>query len=357
MIKIALLFIHSIRVWIQSSDGGKTAHCRLLIIIGLLLISPSCMAGDAAEIVLVTWNIEHLAAEDDSGCRPRQEADYQALHAMAQSLNATIIAVQEIENAAALARVFDPADYELIVSERPETRVTACRRRPRQLINPQRTGFALHRQRLAEQGLRWERLEDFAEIGFSYSSLRWGTRIGLFAADDSTPMLELMSLHLKAGCAWGALDRPQLERAQCRTLRRQRGILEEWIDDRAAAGQPFVLLGDFNRQLDQPRDDFWYDINDGAVCDWRFDADFGRRCIPGSTRPEPNANLTLANAGNPFPFPFNPRYPYAVDHFIFDKQSARWIVADSYEVIEYPDQPLSDHHPLRIVMRLPRSSI
>ena|GEM_PF-2530186 len=33
-----------------------------------------------------------------------------------------------------------------------------------------------------------------------------------------------------------------------------------------SAGEGFVLSGDFNRQIDQPRDDFWTAIDDGTVC-------------------------------------------------------------------------------------------
>jgi len=53
-------------------------------------------------------------------------------------------------------------------------------------------------------------------------------------------------------CAYNRLD-GKVKRDQCRLLVRQRGILEEWIDARVSAGEGFVLLGDFNRQLDQPR--------------------------------------------------------------------------------------------------------
>ena len=162
-----------------------------------------------------------------------------------------------------------------------------------------------------------------------------------------------MSVHLKSGCAYGRLD-GRVKRRQCRLLVRQRGILEAWIDARARAGEGFVLLGDFNRQLDQPRDDFWAAIDDGEVCTWVPDPTLGRRCRPATSHPNAGADLVLANAGRPFPFPFNPRYPYAIDHIVPDALTARGLVPESYAVSDYEgDAPApSDHHPVAISLRL-----
>jgi len=154
-------------------------------------------------------------------------------------------------------------------------------------------------------------------------------------------------------CAYNRLD-GKVKRDQCRLLVRQRGILEEWIDARVSAGEGFVLLGDFNRQLDQPRNDLWAAIDDGRVCTWIPDSRQGRRCRPHTSRPHPAADLVLANAGKPFPFPFNPRYPYAIDHIVMDAVTARGIVPGSYTVPDYEDDypASSDHHPVAISLRL-----
>ncbi|MDH3690729.1 MAG: hypothetical protein OEU36_14870 [Gammaproteobacteria bacterium] len=35
------------------------------------------------------------------------------------------------------------------------------------------------------------------------------------------------------------------------------------MDARAAAGIPFIVMGDFNRRFDVPGDEFWPEIDDG----------------------------------------------------------------------------------------------
>jgi endonuclease/exonuclease/phosphatase family metal-dependent hydrolase len=320
-----------------------------------LVLIVSAFAGHAEDPVLrlATWNLEHLAARDGAGCRPRTESDYARLRYHAARMEADVIALQEVENAEAVKRVFDPRIYAIEISTQPDRDLGACRRRPNENRTAQRTGFAINRARLAELGLTYRRLPDFTEIGAD--NRRWATHVRLGPKDRGGERLHLLSLHLKSGCSYGRLT-ASVRRHQCQVLIRQRGILEEWIDGRAAADERFVLLGDFNRQLDQPEDRFWADIDDSAVCAWRADAVLGRRCLPGSGRANSNADLVLANAGIPFPFPYNPRYPYAVDHFVFDGPSARRIVTGSYSALDYEGdaKPPSDHHPLLISLRLRR---
>lgn len=328
----------------------------LILLLLTLAWLPGLAVGAAAdELVLATWNMEHLAARNGDGCRPRSAADYTRLAAEAARIGADVIALQEVEDARAAARVFDPGTWQLVFSAQPAPRADTCRERPGQRRTPQRTGFAIHRARLAALGLRWRQLPPFTALGESGG--RWGTRIVILPiGDDQTTGLELLAVHLKSGCAWDRLDRAGRGNDQeaCDTLRRQRGILEEWLDGRAAAGAPFVVLGDFNRQLDQRNDDLWRAIDDASVCTWRPDADQGRVCKPDSERPNAGADLTLAGAGQPFPFAHNPRFPHAIDHFVLGGGAAAWLVAGSYAALPYQSDPApSDHHPLRIRLRLP----
>jgi len=129
----------------------------------------------------------------------------------------------------------------------------------------QRTGFAINRARLAALGLSYRRLPDFATLD---ESQRRATRLLIEPVDGMGDAIQLLLVHLKSGCAYSRLD-GRIDHDQCRLLIRQRGIMEEWIDAKVSAGEGFVLLGDFNRQLDQPHDDFWAAIDDARVlCTW-----------------------------------------------------------------------------------------
>ena len=329
-----------------------------ILLLGGLLLTGCAQTAGKSELVLATWNLEHLAADEGAGCRPRSAADYADLRAVAERLAADVIALQEVESVHAVARVFDPARFDIYLSDRRVTMRDACRGRPRQLRTALDTGFAIDRERLSALGLRWRALPPLRQLG--EHGQRWGARIALetIAGDGEGTDLELLVVHLKSGCGWGDLgpdDRAHsIRRGQCRTLRRQRGILEQWIDGRAAAGTPFVILGDFNRQLDQPGDHFWAAIDDNSVCTWRADPDLGRQCVPGTAVSDPDADLRLANAGRPFPYPYNPRYPYAIDHLVFGGAAVEWAIDRSYRVLGYDVEPApSDHHPIRMTVRLP----
>jgi endonuclease/exonuclease/phosphatase family metal-dependent hydrolase len=326
---------------------GAVAGVLLLSALALASIGPALAAG--ATLRVATWNIEHLAAADGAGCRPRTKADYEALRAVVERLDADIVAVQEVQNTAALARVFDPARYAHVLSARQDQGRDHCRGMPGQRLLPQRTGFAIRRDRLRAQGLDYRVLPALRALGVE--GRRWGTRIALENADGA--MLELLSVHLKSGCAYNRLD-GDVRRRQCEILIRQRGLLEEWIDARAAADMPFVVLGDFNRQLDQRNDHFWVEIDDGEVCDWRPHSRLGRACAPGTLRPDADADLRLAGAGTPFPYARNPRYPYAIDHIVLGGHAADWLVPGSWEALGYATGPKpSDHHPIAVEMQLP----
>ncbi len=335
---------------------------------GALFAAQLAPALNAAELSLATWNLEHLAARDGAGCRPRERQDYARLKRVAERLDADVVALQEVESAAAVARVFDRDEYEIIVSPRDRRPSDECRGMPGQARTPIKTAFAVRRAALARQGLVLEERPAFVAIGLE--GLRWGTWIAIGPASASDPgvqggadpPLELLSLHLKSGCHYGALgsdtEPRRLRRHQCEQLRRQRGLLEEWLESQVQLGRPFVLAGDFNRQLDQPNDHFWNALDDGEVCRWRVHPALGRQCLPGTAQRSGDMRLTLAGAGQPFPHALNPRFPYAIDHLLAGGLAADWLVDGSYQVLDYDAQGAapSDHHPIRVRLRLPWDS-
>ena len=95
-------------------------------------------------LTLASWNMEHLAERDGSGCRPRTDADYAAMRDYVDALAADVIAFQEVESRAAAERVFDPSRYSVVIEARIGSgRNGACGGRPGLTINAQRTGFAI----------------------------------------------------------------------------------------------------------------------------------------------------------------------------------------------------------------------
>lgn len=224
---------------------------RRLAFVAVAVFAAGCVAArqEAAPLRLAAWNIEHLAETDNSGCKPRVEADYARLRAYVDELDADVIAFQEVESAAAAARVFDPGRYQIIIEERQGSGARLeCRGLPGQFLNRQATGFAIR------HGIAFERHADFIALQLGDANLRSAVDITLRPSGQEP--VRLLSVHLKSGCAAG-------ESAEaCAVLREQIQLLEGWIDARDAGGR-FAVLGDFNRRLSLAEDSLWADLNDG----------------------------------------------------------------------------------------------
>jgi endonuclease/exonuclease/phosphatase family metal-dependent hydrolase len=109
----------------------------------LFLAAMLLTTGAAAhDLKVATWNIEHLRDGIGEGPNPRDQADFDRLRAYADILDADVIAFQEVENQAAADRVFDPAVYQIFISNRSHT---------------QRTGFAVRKSIAAVSRSNWPR--------------------------------------------------------------------------------------------------------------------------------------------------------------------------------------------------------
>lgn len=218
---------------------------KYLSVLALLLLPNSAIAA----LKIATWNLEHLTEKNEQGCKPRTDADYFTLKNYADSLNADVIAFQEVENREAAERVFDPHLYNIEISGRPyRTTRVECWYRPGHFLSHHRVGFAIKKH------VPYRRLEDFKKLGVS--GTRWGVEIVVYPETKPTHFL---SIHLKSGCFAGPLTRDE---SACQILSMQLPILEEWIDNRAEEGKRFAILGDFNRRLNIAGDEFWLEIDD-----------------------------------------------------------------------------------------------
>ncbi len=289
----------------------RMKHSALLATLCLLAVSCEGLPGrdvapsPSATITLASWNMEHLAEANGSGCRPRTDADYAAMRAYADALAADVIAFQEVESKAAAERVFDPARYTVEIEQRIGTgRKGECGGRPGLTVNAQRTGFAIRKN------LAFERLPDVTDLQVGNPDLRSGVDLMVRPA-GGTP-LRVLSVHLKAGCTAGD------DNDACPVLFQQVPVVERWIDRRAAEGIRFAVLGDFNRRLVLRGDAVWADWDDASP-----------------------ANADLSRASGDQSARCNPRYRDFIDYIVLDRQSAAGLVA--FEESTFAAESLSDH--------------
>jgi endonuclease/exonuclease/phosphatase family metal-dependent hydrolase len=267
--------------------------------------SPGTGSTAGPTIKLASWNMEHLAERNGSGCRPRTDADYSAMRAYVDDLGADLIAIQEVESQAAAERVFDPAIYTVVIEERIGTdRGGECRGKAGLTINAQRTGFAVRK------GIPFERQPDFTAVQVGNPDLRSG--VDLIVRPRSGDPIRVLSVHLKSGCSSG--DRNEA----CPVLFAQVPVMERWIDDRAAEGVRFAILGDFNRRLAMPADAVWADWDDGSPA---------------------NADLALASGDESARC--NPRYRDFIDFIVLDRRATEDMRA--FEEKTFEGEGLSDH--------------
>lgn len=223
-----------------------------------LMLSAALLSGcvgmapnrDLGSLKIASWNMEHLAERDGEGCRPRTEADYALLRGHVATLGADVIAFQEVQNKVAAERVFDPALYDVVMSDRPaSTRSGECRGRPGLFIQNQAVGFAIRK------GVPWIRNADLNALALGNPDLRWGVDVTVLHGRP----VRLLAVHLKSGCNSGR----EPTDPDCPVLFDQLPVLERWTEARARDGEAFVVLGDWNRRLASRGDAFFADLNDG----------------------------------------------------------------------------------------------
>jgi endonuclease/exonuclease/phosphatase family metal-dependent hydrolase len=256
---------------------------RIASLVVLLLAclggSPARAAGTAT-LKLATWNLEWLmtpasfnalrasctAPEAGTAAAPRAaraprsipcdvaatlergRADFAGLARYARRLDADVIALQEVDGPGAAALVFPAARYAFCF--------TAARA-------VQNTGFAIRR------GIAYRCTADYLPLALG-GRVRRGATLVLFPGTPAET--HLLGVHLKSGCARGPMS-PTPPSEACALLARQVAPLEAWIDNEAASGARFAVLGDFNRDLAAERGparapdgsqlNLWPEIDDG----------------------------------------------------------------------------------------------
>lgn len=215
---------------------------RFLLVLAFAL---SAQMAHAEPWRIASWNIEHLVAATDQGCRPRSEADFQRVRDVIAEVDADLWLLQEIEGEAALARVFDPDDWVFHVeTRRPARTFPECRNLPGQRLSMQATAIVVR------AGIDHQRLPDLDALDIGgKGSLRHGVVVEL---GNERP-LTILNTHLKSGCFEGT------GRQACGELFAQLPVLRSWFD---AQTGPVLIGGDLNRRLEVEGDMFWSILNE-----------------------------------------------------------------------------------------------
>lgn len=290
---------------------------------------------------VATWNIEWLndrpvRADQRLGClkarnasngkpgegvcgKPlRNAADYEALKAYFDGIAPDVVALQEVKNAKAAAQVIDPARYEFYFTKFPQE---------------QNVGVAVRKDRV-----RIVKAADYSALGVG--SVRYGADLTVEPIAAPGKQVRLLAVHLKSGCFNDPLDSDRTDKRggkPCVTLQKQVPELEKWIDQRAAEPVPFLVLGDFNRNLDfeaqgslDGMEDYvqgsnlwmWQEISDGDP---------------------PEARLFNTVEGKPIKCGFK-KYSNFIDNILASRSMAKTFIPGSFRQHAYDERQFLDHY-------------
>ena len=296
----------------------------LLAFLSLTLAACTGQTGDVEEVSSVpilsssdqglrvaTWNVEHLAYPITAGCRPRSPLEMDALRAYAHRLEADIVALQEIGSIEALEQVFPVSEWQLLLSERPDSDPYECRDNG-QPSTQQKVAFAVR------NGIEVTQRGDVAELGLGNPGLRHGMHVSI-----SSPLgeFDLLNVHMKSGCFVDDFARSDTE--ACQTFARQAPILDGWIENRERTGKPYFVLGDFNHRLSAPYNGMTMLMEDNS---------------DGSPSSLINTTADLIGC--------HPFYPAPIDHILMGNlQDPALVTVPQVHAFEDmdPDAMLSDH--------------
>ncbi len=279
---------------------------RTLPLLASLLLAP---AASARDLKLTTWNMEWLTARPDGDpslpddAHPKQPDDIVTLAGYARRLDADLVGIEEVDGPEIAAKIFPPERYRIEMTHDAVV---------------QRVGLVIR------HGYDVTRHPDVTALDAASPEARYRLRSGLdVTVSRDGASLRVLVVHLKTGC-W---DRPLRGRAPaaCPVLERQLGVLQDWVAARRDEGVPFVVMGDFNRDL--------------TAHDPFLDA------------LQQTAPMALATAGRANPCWGGEAF---IDHILAGGPARRWMQPGSLRVMVYREtdpemkERLSDHCPVSV---------
>ncbi len=199
----------------------------------VLLAGAQARAGD---LKVSTWNLNWLTSRSraeahlPADVHVRDPEDFTLLAGYVRKLNADVVGFQEVDGPQAAALVFDPARYSIVIIDEPVV---------------QRVGLAVRR------GIGIERHPDDTALDVEPGArfpLRDGLDVTLTLPGGQR--LRVLVVHLKTGCQTDSLD--HASRPACKLLAMQVPALAAWVHARQQDGGAYLVMGDFNRVLDEP---------------------------------------------------------------------------------------------------------
>lgn len=259
---------------------------------------------------LATWNVSRLDVEGQ-GDNPRTAEDLALMGTYADRLEADVVALQEVRGVVGTQTLFPAAEWSAECENRDSSQ-NVC------VVLRNASGWTMTRN------------ADLTELDVGNSSLRQGLDLTLSRPGHAS--LRILALHLKFGCLFGETH------SDCGVWFEQLAVVEGWIDARAAAGEPFVVLGDFNRFMTAD-DSAWLEIDDGDP----VGADL-TRSIP---------------QGTPTPC-WSDVFTEFLDHIVLDSNSTGWLQSSDQLVYDETDfdayfERLSDHCPVWADFQVPET--
>ncbi|MGF1759167.1 endonuclease/exonuclease/phosphatase family protein [Photobacterium sagamiensis] len=220
----------------------RTHFISLLL---MLSIAPTLAADIASSSVnLVSWNMQWLSLSGEFPESRRNDLDYQKMRSIFKTLSPDIFAFQEVDSLAVLKKVVPESEYRFYLSDRSKK---ASESYP---VSNQYTGFAVRSHLVVSDPSDLYQLNHIANN--KPGKLRYGSY--LIVQLDNGTQLHLLSVHLKSGCFSKNQRKQQNSNKHCKQLKRQTNVLSDWINKRQEKHQSFMVVGDFNHQLNHPNE-------------------------------------------------------------------------------------------------------
>ncbi|MEZ9503866.1 endonuclease/exonuclease/phosphatase family protein [Vibrio sp. 10N.286.51.B11] len=284
------------------------------IMLGCLLSSQTF----AEPLTISSWNIEWLSTNEavNKFSDKRDQADFDKLATYFQSLDADVVAFQEVDNVNAIQRVAGD-QYKILMSDRALSKNS---NRQFKEVN-QYTGFAVRK------GVALTDYADFLLETTSNSKLRFASYI---VVETNFKPIHMLSVHLKAGCS-GAYK----SNRDCSRLKEQAQQLNKWIKQRERNNEDYAILGDFNHNLAYSRDWMWKELSQYT------DAQLATRKTRADCKVRSNRNNYRTH-----------QFRSVIDHIVVSESlnasPAKQKVFETQDVLDYK---LSDHCPVSTTIK------